>query len=187
MNKGDNITEPVLQVTSIDDLLAGRGLTVLQQRLITYLPRQRWFGAKSKTIKAILVLDSAVLPGLNAALLYLQVNYEDESTDVYQIPLAVTADDATEKTDADPNQHHCNGQYPRRVRYHPRCGGARRCPPGNSRVWSNATDSLKLGAASCMVTEAVPLLRRVAPIHYRHVPDRLSNPTLLFFTAASSS
>ena len=104
MNKGDNITEPVLQVTSIDDLLAGRGLTVLQQRLIAYLPRQRWFGAKSKTIKAILVLDSAVLPGLNAALLYLQVNYEDESTDVYQIPLAVTADDATEKTNADPNQ-----------------------------------------------------------------------------------
>ena len=104
MNKGDNITNPVLQVTSIDDLLTGRGLTVLQQRLITYLPRQRWFGAKSKTIKAIFVLDSAVLPGLNAALLYLQVNYEDESTDVYQIPLAVTADDATEKTNTDPNQ-----------------------------------------------------------------------------------
>jgi len=104
VNNGDNITDPVLQVTGIDDLLAGRGLTVLQQRLITYLPRQRWFGAKSKTIKAILILDSAVLPGLSAALLYLQVNYEDESTDVYQIPLAVTADDATEKTDADPNR-----------------------------------------------------------------------------------
>ncbi len=104
VNNGDNITDPVLQVTGIDDLLAGRGLTVLQQQLIAYLPRQRWFGAKSKTIKAIRVLDSAVFPGLSAALLYLQVNYEDESTDVYQIPLAVTSDDATEKTDADPNR-----------------------------------------------------------------------------------
>ena len=104
MNKGDNITDPMLQVTTIDDLLAGPGLTILQQQLITYLPRQRWFGAKSKTIKAVSVFDSAMFPALDAALLYVQVNYEDGSTDVYQIPLAVTADNATEKTDADPNR-----------------------------------------------------------------------------------
>ena len=103
MNKADNITDPMLQVSSIDDLLAGHGLTVLQQRLINYLPRQRWFGAKSKTIKAVAILDSVEFPELNAALLYLQVNYEDESTDIYQIPVAVTADDATE-TDTDPSR-----------------------------------------------------------------------------------
>lgn len=103
MNKADNITDPMLQVSSIDDLLAVHGLTVLRQRLITYLPRQRWFGAKSKAIKAVAILDSVEFPELNAALLYLQVNYEDESTDIYQLPVAVTADDATE-TDADPNR-----------------------------------------------------------------------------------
>jgi len=104
VSKADNIANPVLKVNGIDDLLAGHGLTALQERLITYLPHQRWFGAKSKEIKAVSVLDSAIFPGLNAALLYLQVNYTDESTDLYQIPLAITADDATEKTDTDPDR-----------------------------------------------------------------------------------
>jgi maltose alpha-D-glucosyltransferase / alpha-amylase len=104
VNKEDNIIDPAFQVTTVGDLLAGHGLALLRKRLVTYLPHQRWFGAKSKTIKAVAVLDSAEIPGLNASLLYLQVSYQDESTDVYQLPVAVTAYEEGKKGAFDPDR-----------------------------------------------------------------------------------
>ena len=80
----------------IEGLLAGPGLELLQQLLITYLPRQRWFGAKSRTIKTVQVLDSAEFHGLNAALVFLQLTYDDDSTNTYQLPLAITTAEAAE-------------------------------------------------------------------------------------------
>ena len=43
-------------------LLAGHGLDLLQRALPAYLPRQRWFGAKSRTIDAVLIENWAELP-----------------------------------------------------------------------------------------------------------------------------
>jgi len=90
--------EPALNLLSdgIEGLLAAPGLEILQQLLITYLPRQRWFGAKSRTIKTVEVVDSATLPDLNAALVFLQLTYDDDSTSVYQLPLAITIGEAAE-------------------------------------------------------------------------------------------
>jgi maltose alpha-D-glucosyltransferase/alpha-amylase len=89
---------PALTLLSqgIDGLLAGPGLELLQQLLLTFLPRQRWFGAKSRTIKTVQVLDSAEFQGLNAALVFLQLTYDDGSTNVYQLPLAITSGEAAE-------------------------------------------------------------------------------------------
>jgi maltose alpha-D-glucosyltransferase / alpha-amylase len=81
--------DPVLNVAGIEDLLAGPTAAKLEERLIAYLPHQRWFGAKSRTLKNISVLDSAKLPGLDAALVFLQLIYDDNGTDVYQLPLAI--------------------------------------------------------------------------------------------------
>ena len=39
------------------DLLAGPGLDFIQEFLPAYLVRQRWFGAKSRTIASVRVLD----------------------------------------------------------------------------------------------------------------------------------
>jgi maltose alpha-D-glucosyltransferase/alpha-amylase len=90
--------EPIVDLLShgIEGLLTTQGFKYLEQLLITYLPRQRWFGAKSRTIKAASVLDSAELHGLNAALVFLQLTYEDGSTNVYQLPLAITTGEAAE-------------------------------------------------------------------------------------------
>jgi len=44
------------------DLLAGPGLSFIQERLPAYLVRQRWFGAKSRTIASARVLDWVELP-----------------------------------------------------------------------------------------------------------------------------
>jgi maltose alpha-D-glucosyltransferase / alpha-amylase len=90
--------EPILNLLSqgIDGLLTAPGLSLLQQLLTTYLPHQRWFGAKSRTIKSVSVLDSAELPGLNAVLVFLELTYDDDSTSVYQLALTITIGEAAE-------------------------------------------------------------------------------------------
>jgi maltose alpha-D-glucosyltransferase/alpha-amylase len=48
--------------SNISSVLTGPGLNLLQQLLPTYLQRQRWFGAKTRTITTVRVLDSAPFP-----------------------------------------------------------------------------------------------------------------------------
>ena len=90
--------KPALSLLSdgIEGLLVTPGLEVLEQLLSTYLPRQRWFGAKSRTIKAVEIVDSAPLPDLNIALVFLQLTYNDNSTSVYQLPLAISVGELAE-------------------------------------------------------------------------------------------
>jgi maltose alpha-D-glucosyltransferase/alpha-amylase len=90
--------EPIVDLLShgIEGLLIGPGSDLLQKLLIPYLPHQRWFGAKSRTINSVTVVDSAELPGLNAALVFLELTYDDGSTGVYQLPLTITFGEAAE-------------------------------------------------------------------------------------------
>ena len=96
--------------------VAGHGLSLLETALPEWLPRQRWFGAKTRKIQSARVLDwvelpaavaantaihpSADLPSANSlppALFFFEIGYGDSAYDVYQIPLAfssgVDADD----------------------------------------------------------------------------------------------
>jgi maltose alpha-D-glucosyltransferase/alpha-amylase len=72
------------------DLLAGPGLSLLQKLLPAYLLRQRWFGAKSRTISSVRILDWVELPGIAAAIVFLEITYADGAADTYQLPLALT-------------------------------------------------------------------------------------------------
>ena len=72
------------------ELLAGRGLSLLEQLLPEYLQRQRWFGAKSRSIVSIRIVDWAELAGIPAALVFLEITYADGAPDLYQLPLAFT-------------------------------------------------------------------------------------------------
>ena len=87
-------------------LLAAHCLSTLQTALPTWLPRQRWFGAKSRHIQSVQVLDWAELPPSNdpsasegsplptaipPALFFVEVAYADGPPDVYQLPLAISA------------------------------------------------------------------------------------------------
>jgi maltose alpha-D-glucosyltransferase/alpha-amylase len=72
------------------ELLAGPGLTLIQELLPAYLSRQRWFGAKSRTISAIRILDWVELPTLPAAIVFIQITYAESEPDTYQLPLALT-------------------------------------------------------------------------------------------------
>ena len=98
----------------INSILTGPGLNLLQQLLPRYLQRQRWFGAKSRTIVSVHVLDSVPFPrsnprpaegesnarsiaaGSTCAIVFLQLTYDDAATDTYQLPLCVSSGDAAE-------------------------------------------------------------------------------------------
>ncbi len=73
------------------NLLTGPGLELLQQLLPNYLPQQRWFGAKSKSIRNVDVEDRVQLPGVRAILVFLRLTYEDDTVDLYQLPLAISS------------------------------------------------------------------------------------------------
>jgi maltose alpha-D-glucosyltransferase/alpha-amylase len=90
--------EPIVDLLShgIEGVLTTNGFQHLEQLLITYLPRQRWFGAKSRTIKTVAILDVAQLHGLNAVLVFLQLTYDNDSTGVYQLPLTITTGEAAD-------------------------------------------------------------------------------------------
>ena len=97
--------------------LAVHGMALLERALPAYLPRQRWFGAKSRTIESVKIVEWAEMPTaaghgdmvalgtpasqgtLGAAVFFVQVFYEAGSQadaaraaefDLYQIPLAFT-------------------------------------------------------------------------------------------------
>ncbi|HEY9127612.1 MAG TPA: maltose alpha-D-glucosyltransferase [Acidobacteriaceae bacterium] len=98
-----------LTAASWQELLTGAGATTLGAALTAWLPKQRFFGAKSRTIQSIeiknwveLVIDgnlhldspiaartarSAHLP---PALVFVDITYTNGSIDTYQVPLAIT-------------------------------------------------------------------------------------------------
>jgi maltose alpha-D-glucosyltransferase/alpha-amylase len=111
----DSSAEPVELVLGVEarvvgwqDLLAGRGAGVLEAALPAWLPRQRWFGAKARTIQTVRIhdwvelrppagegsIDSQVpeqADRIYPALFYFEICYADGIPDVYQIPLAMSA------------------------------------------------------------------------------------------------
>ena len=86
-------------------LLAGHGFSLLEAALQTWLPRQRWFGAKTRNIQSMHVLDWVELPASSAAfaadtpsahhnvspaLFFFEITYTEGATDTYQLSLAFT-------------------------------------------------------------------------------------------------
>ena len=96
---------PVL-TNSWAELLATAGASILEPALREWLPRKRWFGAKTHNIESIHLRNWVELPhhsgtfnagdgsetgAAQAALLFFDVHYFDGPHDVYQIPLAISS------------------------------------------------------------------------------------------------
>ncbi|HEY1768362.1 MAG TPA: maltose alpha-D-glucosyltransferase [Terracidiphilus sp.] len=88
-------------------LLAGRGTAVVESALAAWLPRQRWFGAKTRQIQAAQIRDWAELHPTSGkdcfnapdaahassvcpALFFVEIVYAEGPADLYQIPLALS-------------------------------------------------------------------------------------------------
>ncbi len=101
--------EPTLSLLnqSWQSLLSGAGVGVLQQLLPAWLQRQRWFGAKTRTVSSVSVLDWVEIPTaavasassvtLNSALVFVDLTYSDGTVDTYQLPLAVSTGETADQ------------------------------------------------------------------------------------------
>ena len=91
-------------------LLSGEGRSLVEAAIAAWLPRQRWFGAKSRKIQSARVLNWVELPlqtapgltnlplinpqpvrAIPPALFFFEIAYPDGAPDIYQIPLAFSA------------------------------------------------------------------------------------------------
>jgi maltose alpha-D-glucosyltransferase/alpha-amylase len=70
--------------------------TLVIRALPDFLSKQRWFGAKSRRINTISLLDWAELPNTSSALTLLLIRFEDGSADNYFLALGKRFDGAAE-------------------------------------------------------------------------------------------
>jgi len=65
--------------------------------LVQYLPKQRWFAAKSRVVKFVHVRDWFVLQPSNSAITLVEVEYENGPSDTYLLVLGISFGDAAEE------------------------------------------------------------------------------------------
>jgi len=103
-----------LLATGWDGVIAGTGIALIESSLSAWMPRQRWFGAKTHTIQSARVIDWVELSArdnpeisqsdgsqsdqsMSPAMFFVRVDYVDGGSDTYQVPLAVSAGSAAEE------------------------------------------------------------------------------------------
>jgi trehalose synthase-fused probable maltokinase len=74
--------------------------------LLPFLPAQRWFGGKARTITGVSLLDHAVVPGTAGRLALFEIVYADDAGEIYQVPIAPGAA-ASPFADAMDDRHFC--------------------------------------------------------------------------------
>jgi len=111
----EDAASPDLLTAGWSGLVGGEGLTKLETALVAWLPRQRWFGAKSRKIQSCRVLcwanlsedgeleslsssaDHAPARAFPPAVLDVEVDFFDGEPSLYQVPLTLsTGRDADE-------------------------------------------------------------------------------------------
>jgi maltose alpha-D-glucosyltransferase/alpha-amylase len=81
-----------------ETLFAGASCQRLQtQNFPEFLSKQRWFAGKSRRIKATRVLDWSAFDSARAAVVLLEVQFDDGGSDTYLVPLAITHGDAADE------------------------------------------------------------------------------------------
>lgn len=84
-------SEISLLANDISEVLSGPGRELLEESLLPrYLCQQRWFGAKTRTIKDIQVFDWVVLPPADSSLAILDLTYSDGGAERYLLPIAIS-------------------------------------------------------------------------------------------------
>jgi len=77
--------------TILKPLTTQPGLESLRMELPEWLPRQRWFGAKTRAIASVEIVDWVALA--TAVMVVVEVLYAEGGVDTYQLPLAIATVD----------------------------------------------------------------------------------------------
>jgi maltose alpha-D-glucosyltransferase / alpha-amylase len=106
LQEDENAIQPVF-ANGWAEFIAGGGSAILEPAMIDWLPRKRWFGAKTHKIESVRVRNWVELASsaetvdrstngasepatIPSALFFFDVTYFNGSPDVYQVPLAVS-------------------------------------------------------------------------------------------------
>ncbi len=71
-----------------------------------FLPAQRWFGGKARTITGVSLLDHTMVPGTAGSLALFEIVYADDAGEIYQVPIIPGAA-ASAFADAMDDRHFC--------------------------------------------------------------------------------
>lgn len=96
---------PTLHLNRWEEVLDYRANKDLQEKIIPgYLYKSRWFGGKARTIQRLDIIETIPVPTPDepAALLLIEVTYNDGLPELYQLPLAFASEQLAEKL-----QSHC--------------------------------------------------------------------------------
>lgn len=123
-----SMLEQELLVSSWTEMLAGLDRGIIEEALSTWLPHQRWFGAKARAVRSVQIESWVELPPNSGpshaptpksvtaqnipstcALIFVNMVYADDSSDVYQLPLAMTVGDTAREIES---------QHPRSIVLH---------------------------------------------------------------------
>ena len=88
--------ELMLPAADLEGAITSAGAQLLQESFLPkFLQTQRWFGAKSRTVKQVCLTDALPIDGSQAAILILRIDYIEGDSDTYTLPVAVVqAEDA---------------------------------------------------------------------------------------------
>jgi maltose alpha-D-glucosyltransferase / alpha-amylase len=85
--------EPELQINSFTDwmsVLEGHGRRELEETILkSYIPRQRWFGAKSRTITVTKIEDWAIFNQGISTLVVVEIQYSEGPCDTYLLTMGM--------------------------------------------------------------------------------------------------
>jgi maltose alpha-D-glucosyltransferase/alpha-amylase len=89
---------PLNATAGWESLLSGASSQRLETiNFVNYLPKQRWFGGKSRHIKSTRILDWTILRSSQSVLILLEVLFDTGRSDVYLLPLAMSFAEAAEE------------------------------------------------------------------------------------------
>ncbi|WP_299754370.1 maltose alpha-D-glucosyltransferase [uncultured Pontibacter sp.] len=98
---------PAMKMGSLKQPLDSRILRELESRVLPqYIWQRRWFGGKARTLQRMQILQSIPLPLSKggAALLFVEVSYNEGLPEVYQLPIAfATGEQEQDLRDHNPN------------------------------------------------------------------------------------
>ncbi|HEV2275399.1 MAG TPA: maltose alpha-D-glucosyltransferase [Acidobacteriaceae bacterium] len=101
MGDDEAIEEPEIALSGATDwksVLEGNGQREIEETVLKdFLPHQRWFGSKARTIKAIKVTDWAAFHEGGSALALIDVSYASGDAESYLLALALTFGRAAEE------------------------------------------------------------------------------------------
>lgn len=185
--EGQEEGEQVLAVSTsgaLASLFTGTARATLETRILpAFLPKQRWFGSKSRFIKSTRIRDWGVLPRDEAALLLVEVTYAEGEPETYFLPVAFAPPGILERLgEAASLGVLClvkAGAETRRLldaSWDPEASRAFLAAVSNSETWS-----LQSGTITAQAGTAVPASKApYADSAIRRVTSEQSNTSILF-------